>query len=113
MSMETLEKIWEVTTGFFNGIGSSVERTITGLFGSSNARYIKKLQPTIDAINALEPRYQAMSDAELRQQTAEFKKRLAAGQTLDDILIEAFAVCREAGRRRTSRHQPRVPVTRW
>ncbi len=40
-----------------------------------------------------------MSDAELRQQTAEFKKRLAAGQTLDDILIEAFAVCREAGRR--------------
>ncbi len=66
MSMETLEKVWEAASGLFNGIGSSVERTITGLFGSSNARYIKKLQPTIAAINALEPRYQAMSDAELR-----------------------------------------------
>jgi preprotein translocase subunit SecA len=99
MSMETIEKIWEATAGFFSGIGSSVERTITGLFGSSNARYIKKLQPMIEAINALEQRYQAMSDAELRQQTAEFKRRLSAGQTLDDILIESFAVCREAGRR--------------
>ena len=76
-----------------------VERSITGLFGSSNARYIKKLQPQVDAINALEPKYQAMSDAELREQTAEFRRRLAAGQSLDDILIEAFAVCREAGRR--------------
>jgi preprotein translocase subunit SecA len=99
MSIETLERVWDATTGFFNGIGTRIERSITGLFGSSNARYIKKLQPQIDAINALEPKYQAMSDAELREQTAEFKKRLAAGQTLDDILVEAFAVCREAGRR--------------
>ena len=99
MSIETLEKVWDAASGFFNGLGTRVERSITGLFGSSNARYIKKLQPQIDAINALEPKYQAMSDAELREQTAVFKKRLAEGQTLDDLLIEAFAVCREAGRR--------------
>jgi preprotein translocase subunit SecA len=99
MSMENLERVWDATTGFFNGISNRIERSITGLFGSSNARYIKKLQPHIDAINALEPKYQAMSDVELRAQTDEFKKRLAAGQTLDDLLVEAFAVCREAGRR--------------
>jgi preprotein translocase subunit SecA len=86
-------------TLLFGGIGRTVERTITGLFGSSNARYLKKLQPTIDAINALESKYQAMTDAELREQTARFRKRLAAGETLDDLLVEAFAVCREAGRR--------------
>ncbi len=72
---------------------------ITSLFGSSNARYIKKLQPTVDSINALESKYQAMTDDELREQTAKFRKRLAAGETLDDLLVEAFAVCREAGRR--------------
>ena len=99
MSIETLERVWDATTGFLNGIGTRLERSITGLFGSSNARYIKKLQPQIDAINALESKYQAMSDAELRQQTVEFKNRLSAGQTLEDILVEAFAVCREAGRR--------------
>ncbi|MGC4007284.1 MAG: preprotein translocase subunit SecA [Pirellulales bacterium] len=75
------------------------EKGITSIFGSSNARYIKRIQPKIEAANALEPKYQAMSDAELRAQTFEFKKRLAQGQTLDDILVEAFAVCREGGRR--------------
>jgi preprotein translocase subunit SecA len=53
----------------------------------------------IDSINALESQYQAMTDAELREQTVKFRKRLAAGETLDDLLVEAFAVCREAGRR--------------
>ncbi len=69
---------------------------ITSLFGSSNARYIKKLQPKVEAINALEPKFQAMSDEELREQTALFRQRLAGGETLDDLLVEAFAVCREA-----------------
>ncbi len=59
---------------------------LPSLFGSSNARYIKKLQPKVDAINALEPKYQAMSDAELKQQTVVFRERLADGETLDDIL---------------------------
>ncbi len=97
--MEILERTWEVITGSLNALGAGFERTITGWFGSSNARFIKKLQPQIDAINALEAKYQALSDEQLRQQTAEFRKRLAAGQTLDDLLVEAFAVCREGGRR--------------
>jgi preprotein translocase subunit SecA len=98
-AMETLEQIWEWIGAFFGGIAGGFERAITSLFGSSNARYIKKLQPTVAAINALEPKYQALTDEALRQETVEFRKRLAAGETLDDLLIEAFAVCREAGRR--------------
>ncbi|MEQ8208640.1 MAG: SEC-C metal-binding domain-containing protein [Lacipirellulaceae bacterium] len=97
--MEALERIWEIVTGFGNGILGRFERAITGLFGSANARYLKKLNSKIDAINALENKYVAMSDEQLCAQTAEFKKRLAAGETLDDLLVEAFAVCREAGRR--------------
>ena len=97
--MEQLERIWDAVTNLATAIGSWVERSITGLFGSSNARYLKRLEPRIEAINSLEPRYEAMTDAELRAQTEEFKRRLLAGETLDDLLIEAFAVCREAGRR--------------
>jgi preprotein translocase subunit SecA len=97
--MEVLEQIWEVIGNFFTGISGTIERSITSLFGSSNARYIKKLQPKIDAINALEPRFQALSDVDLKQQTALFRQRLDEGETLEEILEEAFAVCREAGRR--------------
>jgi preprotein translocase subunit SecA len=97
--MDTLERIWELVSGFFTAIGSGFERAITSLFGSSNARYIKKLQPKVDAINALEPKFQAMSDAELKSQTALFRQRLATGETLDDVLAEAFAAARESGRR--------------
>ena len=50
--MDTLERIWELVTGFFTALGSGFERAVTSLFGSSNARYIKKLQPKVDAINA-------------------------------------------------------------
>lgn len=97
--MEQLERIWDAVNNFAAAIGSWVERSITGLFGSSNARYLKRLEPKIEAINSLEPRYEAMTDAELRAQTEEFRRRLSAGETLDDLLVEAFAVCREAGRR--------------
>jgi preprotein translocase subunit SecA len=97
--METLERIWDSLSNGAAATGSRIERFITGLFGSSNARYLRRLEPKIEAINALEPKYQALSDAELRGQTAEFRRRLAAGETLDDILVEAFAVCREGGRR--------------
>ena len=84
---------------FFGGVSRWMENRITSLFGSSNARALKKIQPRVEAINGLEPKYQAMSDEELREQTFLFRKRLAAGETLDDLLEEAFAVCREAGRR--------------
>jgi preprotein translocase subunit SecA len=97
--METLERVWEAVSGGAAAVGGRVERLITGFFGSSNARYLKRLDPKIEAINSLEPRYAAMSDVELRGQTAEFRQRLAAGETLDDLLVEAFAVCREGGRR--------------
>jgi preprotein translocase subunit SecA len=96
---ELFSQVGEVVGGFFGGVGRAVERSITSLFGSSNARYLKKLQPMVGAINALESKYQEMTDAELREQTVKFRKRLAAGETLEDLLIEAFAVCREAGRR--------------
>src|SRR5690242_12270128 len=97
--MEVLEQIWEVIGNFFTGISGRIERTITSLFGSSNARFIKKLQPKVNAINELEPKYQAMGDAELKQQTTLFRERLNQDEKLDDILVEAFAVCREGGRR--------------
>ncbi|MGH7138455.1 MAG: preprotein translocase subunit SecA, partial [Pirellulales bacterium] len=97
--MEILERIWDLLGAIFGGFATAVERAITSVFGSSNARYIKRLQSKVDGINALEPKYQAMSDEELRGQTAEFRRRLAAGETLDDLLVEAFAICREAGRR--------------
>ena len=97
--METLERIWELVSGFFASLALGIERAITSLFGSSNARYIKKLQAKVERINALEPKFQAMSDDQLKQQTVEFRRRLAAGETLDDLLVEAFAACRESGRR--------------
>jgi preprotein translocase subunit SecA len=97
--MELLERIWEFIGLFFTGLTRGFERTITSLFGSSNARYIKRLQAKVEAINRLEPHFQSLSDDELKAQTSRFRERLAAGETLDDILIEAFAACREAGRR--------------
>jgi preprotein translocase subunit SecA len=69
------------------------------IFGTKNERELKKLRPMAQAISALEQDIEALSDAELTAKTAEFKERLAQGATLDDILFEAFAVCREAGRR--------------
>ena len=66
------------------------------LFGSYSDRELKRINPIVDRIEKLEPRYQAMSDAELQGQTALFKERLDRGETLDDILPEAFAAAREA-----------------
>ena len=97
--MEILERIWEIVAGIGNAILGRFERGVTGVFGSANARFLKRLQPRVEAINSLEPKYQSMTDEELRNQTTEFRRRLEAGETLDDILVEAFAVCREGGRR--------------
>ncbi|MBH8564017.1 preprotein translocase subunit SecA [Nostoc sp. CENA67] len=69
------------------------------LLGDPNARKLKKYQPDITDINLLEEDIKALSDEDLKGKTAEFKQRLAKGETLDDILPEAFAVVREAGRR--------------
>jgi preprotein translocase subunit SecA len=69
------------------------------LFGSSNDRRIRSYRPRVDAINALEPELEALSDEALRARTEEFKQQLAEGQTLDDILVPAFATVREAAKR--------------
>src|ERR1700761_6029463 len=69
------------------------------LFGSANDRYVKSLEPLVDEINALEAEVAALSDDDLRARTQQFKDRLAQGETLDDILVEAFATVREAGKR--------------
>ncbi|MGE5623045.1 MAG: preprotein translocase subunit SecA, partial [Bacillota bacterium] len=72
---------------------------LTQIFGSRNQRLIKQYQKTVREINALEPAMEKLSDAELQAKTPEFKDRIAKGATLDDILVEAFAVCREASKR--------------
>ncbi len=69
------------------------------LLGFSPDREVKKITPIVQRINSFEPAIQALSDAELRAKTDEFKQRLADGETLDDLLPEAFAVVREAARR--------------
>jgi preprotein translocase subunit SecA len=97
--MDLLERTWESFGQFFGGLLSGFERGVTAMFGTSNARLIRKMYARVEAINELEPRYQSLSDAELAEQTAKFRQRLRAGESLDDILVEAFAVCREGGRR--------------
>ncbi len=72
---------------------------INKIFGTSNERELKKYTPYVAAINALEPQVEKLSDAELRGYTDKFKERLKQGETLDDILAEAFAVVREVGKR--------------
>ncbi|MDB5948874.1 MAG: preprotein translocase subunit SecA, partial [Massilia sp.] len=72
---------------------------LTQIFGSRNQRLLKQYQKTVREISALEPRIEKLSDAELQAKTPEFKDRFAKGETLDDLLPEAFAVCREAARR--------------
>ena len=69
------------------------------VFGSRNDRILKGLQKNVQKINALEPEFEALSDEELKQKTAEFKQRIAAGETLDNLLVEAFATVREASKR--------------
>jgi preprotein translocase subunit SecA len=69
------------------------------IFGNVNEKYVKKLQPTIEKINQLEPEFEKFSNAELKEKTVQFKERLKKGETLDDILAEAFSAVREASKR--------------
>ena len=69
------------------------------LFGSSNDRMVKAMRPRVAAINALEPEVAALTDEQLRARTSEFREQIAAGKTLDDILVPAFATVREAAKR--------------
>jgi preprotein translocase subunit SecA len=73
-----------------------LSKAIKTVFGTRNDRIIKKLKQRVSRINQLEPELQALADAQLAQKTEEFRKRFAAGETLEQLLDEAFAVCREA-----------------
>ncbi|MEK7108794.1 MAG: preprotein translocase subunit SecA, partial [Patescibacteria group bacterium] len=72
---------------------------LSKILGDSNERFLKSLAPFVERINALEPEFEKLSDETLKAKTAEFKERLAKGETLDDLLAEAFAAVREAAKR--------------
>ena len=97
--MEVLTELWDKTTDALSALSEGVSEGLVRIFGSSNERRIRQMRPIVARINELEPSAQALSDEGLKQKTEEFRRRLRAGETLDQILPEAFAVCREAGRR--------------
>ncbi len=76
-----------------------VSKVLSKIFGSRNERLLKRLNKTVTQINSLEEQIAGLSDAELKAKTEEFRQRLTAGESMDDILPEAFAVVREAGKR--------------
>jgi preprotein translocase subunit SecA len=76
-----------------------LNKILTKIVGSKNERFLKKLRPTIEGINALEPTVQGLSDEQLGEKKNDFRQRLDNGEPLDDLLPEAFAVAREAGKR--------------
>jgi preprotein translocase subunit SecA len=73
-----------------------IGKVVKGIFGSKNERELKRMAPMVEAINRLEPQFQALSDTQLRAKTAEFKERHSQGESLEDLLPEAFATVREA-----------------
>src|ERR1700756_4119953 len=76
-----------------------IDAILAKVFGTKNEREVKAMLPTVAAINDLEPELKQLSDIDLAAKTIEFRERLAQGATIDDLLVEAFAVVREAGRR--------------
>ncbi|MBR1772056.1 MAG: preprotein translocase subunit SecA [Lachnospiraceae bacterium] len=85
-------------------------KLVEKVFGTHSSRELKRIAPLIDQIEALRPEMQALSDEQLRGKTEEFKKRLAEGETLDDLLPEAFATVREAGKRVLNMEHYRVQL---
>ena len=81
------------------------------IFGTHSERELKRIQPILDKIDTLRPVMQALTDEQLRAKTQEYKDRLAAGETLDDLLPEAFATVREAGKRVLQMEHFRVQLT--
>jgi hypothetical protein len=75
------------------------EQVLRFFFKTSHERQIRKIQPRVNAINEFESKVKGLSDEKLKAKTAEFKQKLENGAKLDDILIEGFAVCREASKR--------------
>lgn len=80
------------------------------IFGTHSQRELKRIIPIVDKIEALEPSYEKLSDAEIKNKTNEFKNRLKNGETLDDLLVEAYAVVREAAKRTLGMRHYRVQL---
>ncbi|MEM6689490.1 MAG: SEC-C metal-binding domain-containing protein [Planctomycetota bacterium] len=97
--MPALDQVWDTLGAVFGGALGSFERGVTAIFGSANARQVTRMQNRVETIDGLESKYAALTDEELRQQTEVLRGRLRDGETLDDILEDAFAVCREGGKR--------------
>ncbi|MCR5798480.1 MAG: preprotein translocase subunit SecA [Lachnospiraceae bacterium] len=76
-----------------------MSKIVDKVFGTHSERELKRIMPLVDKVESLKPKFEAMSDAELKSMTAGYKERLAAGETLDDLLPEAFATVREAAKR--------------
>src|SRR5437870_1400873 len=76
-----------------------IDTLLAKVVGTQNERELKRLRPIVGQVNGLEPAIKALSDEQLRAKTAELKERFQNGETLDDLMPEAFAVVREAGRR--------------
>jgi len=81
------------------GYNRNIMSIIGKIFGDANEKYLKKLEPVLHKINSLEPKLEKFSDAQLKEKTEEFKQRLEKNESLDNILPEAFALVREAGKR--------------
>ena len=95
------------------GIYSKKDKTMSILdkiFGSYSDRELRRIKPLVDKIEALRPQMQAMTQEEMQAKTREFKERLAAGETLDDLLVEAFALVREAAKRSIGLEHYRVQL---
>ena len=97
--MELLSDLWDKTTDVFTVFSENVSEGLVRLFGSSNERRIRHMRALVAQINELEPGMTALSADELRAKTDELRARRAAGESLDDLLPEAFAAARESGRR--------------
>ena len=96
---DLLTDIWDRTSNGFSAASEKISGGLIRVFGNSNERALRRIRPKIARINELEDSFAALSDAELLTKTAEFRSRIEQGATLDDLLIEAFAVCREGGKR--------------
>ena len=96
---DMLTGLWDRTTTGLGSLSEAVSGGLVRVFGNANERQIRRLRPRVAAINALEPSFSALTDDQLQAKTLEFRARLSKGESLDDLLVEAFAACREAGRR--------------
>jgi preprotein translocase subunit SecA len=94
-----LEVIWDKITDTASAVGEGLARSLTGLFGSSNERQIRRMLSTVEQIGALGEKMRGLSDEQLKECTVDFRRRLSDGATLDELLVEAFAACREASHR--------------